>query len=143
MAKLFKRNWEAKYEIGKEEEDASFVELGSGIKEVAQSVEEESEQIGYHDLDGGKETIFEGVTGIYVFTGDRDYGDEAQNMIRAKLYNQEDRGIYLKVTEADGVVVEGFATVGEIVTGGGESTKRGAFECTIRFVGKPKETPVV
>lgn len=142
-AKSFLRNYLTKYQVGTEKADVTFKTLGSGIKEVAQSAEEDAEDVPYYDLEGGKETIFSGITGIYTVTGDRDYGDEAQNFIRAKLYDSEDRKLYLKITEPNGAVVEGFATVGEIVAGGGEASKRGAFGCTLKFIGKPEETPAV
>lgn len=142
MAKSFLRNHLTAYKIGEDKETATIV-IGSGIKEVSMSVEEEMEEIPYYDLGGGKEAIYDGVTGTFVFTGDRDFGDIAQNKIREKLYKQDERKLYLIVTEPDGRVVEGFATVGDIVPGGGEALKRGAFEFTLKFIGTPLDTAAV
>lgn len=141
MAKSFLNNYLAKYEIGEDEE--TLKQIGSGIQSVDQSVDEETDDVSYYDLNGGDETIINGIKGAYGFSGHRDYTDEAQNYIREKLYKLNERTCFFKVTEPDGVVLSGPATIHEIVPGGGDAKERGAFEVTVTFIGIPTETPFV
>lgn len=138
MVKAFLKNYLTKYEIG--EEELTLKTIGSGISSVDQSTDEDTDDQGYYDLAGGKETIYNSITGAYSFSGHRDYTDEAQEYVREKVYKLNERTCYFQVTEPDGRIVKGPATIGGITPGGGDANNRGDFEFTVTFVGVPTDT---
>lgn len=139
--KAFLKNYLTKYEIGPNEE--GLITLGSGINNVDPSTDEDTDDEAYYDLNGGTETIYNSVTGAYAFSGHRDYTDEAQDFVRDKVYKLNERDCYFRVTEPDGRIVDGPATIGGIKPNGGDANARGDFEFTVTFTGTPKDTAAV
>lgn len=131
-----------KHEIGETEED--LMPIGIGISSIDASFEEESEDVEFYILGegmgGGKETLINGISLAYSFSGYRSYGDKAQEFIRGKAFSTSGRDCYLRVTEPNGTIIEGPATVGVGKIHGGDAGSNAEFECTITFKGIPKET---
>lgn len=137
MVATFKQNFVYKFEIGETEE--ALLPISGGITNHDTDFAEESEDIYYYDGNGGAETIASGIKVAYSFSGNRKYGDEGQEFIRDKVFKLEDRGCFFKVTEPDGRILSGKASLGGIKISGGDTTSRPDFECTITFVGIPKD----
>ena len=138
MAGKFNKNYAYKFEIGESEE--TLMTIAGGITNHDTSFDEDSEDMYYYDGNGGAETVYNGLKVAYSFTGNRKFGDEGQEFIRDKVFNLSNRNCYFKVTEPDGRIIAGPATLGEIKISGGDTTARPDFECTIAFVGIPKDT---
>lgn len=134
-------NYLTKYEIGDTEEE--LLRLAGGINNADPSIEEDTDEQSYYDLEGGKETVMQGITAAYTLSGHRKYKNAAQEYVRDKLFKLNERNCFFKVTEPDGRVISGPATLGGIKPGGGDPNTRGDFECTVTFAGIPKdEVPV-
>ena len=126
-----------KYELGPDKEN--LFDLGGGVTNIAPTFEEETEDVTYYAT--GKETYVTGLNYQIDIEGHRLYSDEAQNFVREKLIKVEDRGGWLRITEPDGNVLEGAATVLNIVPCGGEAGQRQTFNFSAKFKGTPTDTP--
>lgn len=126
-----------KYELGADKE--TLFDLGGGVTNISPTFEEETEDVTYYKT--GKETYVTGLNYQIDIEGHRLYSDEAQNFVRKKLVDVEKRGGYLKITEPDGNVLEGPATVLNIVPFGGEAGQRQTFNFAVKFKGTPTDKP--
>lgn len=138
MAGIFKGNYTNKFEIGADEE--SLVPIAGGIANHDTSFDEDSDDQAYYDGNGGTEKIYKGITVAYSFTGNRKYGDEGQEFVRDRVFDQSNRDCFFRVTEPDGRVISGKATIGGIKISGGDANERPDFEFTVTFAGLPTDT---
>ncbi|MFS7000963.1 phage tail tube protein [Carnobacterium maltaromaticum] len=135
----FLLNYLTKYEIGDTEE--TMLRLAGGINNVDPTTEDNTDEQQYYDLEGGTEQTILGVTTSYTLAGHRKYANPAQEFVRNKIFKLNERNVQFKVTEPDGRIISGPATISGIKTGGGDPNSRGDFECTITFIGIPEDTP--
>ncbi|NRG32905.1 phage tail tube protein [Niallia circulans] len=136
----FHLNYLTTYKIGETKEE--LLPLAAGISTVDPSNEESTEEYSYYDGAGGTETETTGLTSSYAFSGNRKYADDpAQELIRNKLFTLgQGREVYFQVTEPDGRVIEGPATLQDITPHGGDANVRATFEFTVTFKGLPTDT---
>lgn len=133
----FQNNYAYKFEIGEDEE--TLLTIGGGITSHDTDFSEDEEEQAYYDLNGGKEKYYTSITAAYSYSGHRKFADQAQEFIRDKVFKLSERDCFLKVTEPDGRIISGPATIGGIKISGGDATARPDFECTITFKGVPKD----
>ncbi|MGX6979119.1 phage tail tube protein [Vagococcus elongatus] len=126
-----------KFKVGKDKEE--LFDLGGGVVNITPTFEEETEDVTYYI--GGKETYVTGLNYQIDIEGHRLYSDETQNFVREKLVKVSDRDCYLEITEPDGRILSGPATVLNIVPFGGEAGQRQQFNFSIKFKGTPTDTP--
>lgn len=134
------QNFLRKHRVGDDKDNLLLI--GGGITAIAPEFEEDSENIGYYDLNGGTSKFTKSVTVSYLFEGHRKYGDEAQDFLRKKLFKLNERSCYLEVEEPDGTLISGPAKISDIQAHGGEANDPSEFKCTISFEGLPTETEV-
>lgn len=134
----FEKNYVHEFEIGESEE--TLLIIAGGITNHDPETDEDSEGIYYYDGNGGSETVYNGFSLAYNFTGHRKYGDEAQEFIRDRAFDLSKRDCYFRVTEPDGRILEGPATIGGVKVSGGDANTRPDFECVISFNGLPTDT---
>lgn len=119
-----------------------FLALETYITNIEAANTEESESVAYYHGDGTPETEVLSLAKGYNVTGERYYGDPAQDLI-ADMEGElgEGRKLWHKIIRADQKVeFTGIATVSEIVTDGGEAGANEAFSCTITFDRYPEKT---
>lgn len=124
------------YKLGATKE--TLFDLGGGVTNIAPTFEEETEDANYYI--GGKETFVTALNYQIDVEGHRLYSDKAQNMVREMLVDKENRNGYLQITEPDGRVLEGEATIFNIVPFGGEAGQRQQFNFSVKFKGTPSDT---
>lgn len=134
------QNFLRKHRVGDDKDNLLLI--GGGITAIAPEFEEDSENIGYYDLNGGTSKFTKSVTVSYLFEGHRKYGDEAQDYMREKLFKLNERSCYLEVEEPDGTLISGPAKISDIQAHGGEANDPSEFKCTISFEGLPTESKV-
>lgn len=115
--------------------------IGKGITSIDPDNNEESDETYYYDGGGAAERDITGYMLSYAFEGHRNYGDPAQDKLMALATKTgPDRKLYFVVEEPDGTVIEGPATVSDIVKPGGDANAKGEISFTISFDGTPEIT---
>lgn len=133
----FSKNFQTKYKIGADKE--TLFPIGGGIKTAETDFDEDSDDVAYYDLNGGTESISSSQTFPFNFEGNRKYGDQAQDFVRSKM-TSNDKSCYLEVTEPDGSVLSGPATMSKITPFGGDANDRSDYKFTVTFTGTPTDT---
>lgn len=121
-----------------------FLALETYITNIEAANTEETESVAYYHGDGTPEQEVLSLAKGYNVTGERYYGDPAQDLI-AEMEGKlgEGRKLWHKIIRADKEVeFTGIATVSEIVVDGGEAGVNEAFSCTITFDKYPEKTEV-
>ena len=121
-----------------------FLALETYITNIEAANTEETESVAYYHGDGTPEQEVLSLAKGYNVTGERYYGDPAQDLI-AEMEGKlgEGRKLWHKIIRADKEVeFTGIATVSEIVVDGGEAGANEAFSCTITFDKYPEKTEV-
>ena len=123
-------------------EPTDWLELAKWISSVSDDTDEETDDTGFYDGDGTKETTVTGVNGAYGFEGSFDPEDKAQALIAGMKYKLGDeRKVWHKVVSADKAKQWiGVGTVTDIKAGAGDATEFEDFSCTITYNQIPKET---
>lgn len=121
--------------------DPTWAYLGPGIVTVELDSDETVDDTQYYDGGG---VAYNEVTGIalgYSVSGDRKFGDAAQDFICGLLLETgEGRKTRFKRIMPDGRAFEGGVTVTDIVDGGGDADSKGTFSCSLKFNGIPEFT---
>lgn len=139
MAKI--KNALTGYFVGPLEEEATL-ELAHYISEVNPENDENVDAVAYYDGDGTEEDEVTSVKLGYSFVGTFDKEDPAMAFIEGlQLQIGAGRKVKFKQVYADGTILEGPATVSNIVTKGGAASDFEPFECTIRWDRIPTKTP--
>lgn len=134
----FYQNYLTVYEIG--EDEKSLLPIEYGIEKVDPNFTEEKDEKSYWSDKGGSTVTTQGIKIDFAFSGDRAYGAPDQEYIRSKLLDANDRKCYFKVTEADGKILEGLATIIDVKPFGGDANAKAEFSFGVSFSGMPKET---
>lgn len=135
------KNAKTQYFVGPIDEEATL-RLAKWIQTVTDDTDEETETIGYYDGDGTPQTDIISVAKSYTFEGLYDDEDPAMKFIASLEFETgEGRKIMFKQVRSNGDVLEGPATVSNIVVTGGEATEFATFSCTITWDKKPEITP--
>ena len=142
----FARNYANALEINITPEEASstWAILSRGITEIAPSPNESTEDKDYYDGYGTPTTDVTSTQIKYEVTGDRCYGDPAQDFIASRALETGDgRKTQFRHTSPNGDTIEGDCTLLNLTpnSGQGEASALGAFTCTIATAGSPKYTP--
>lgn len=122
-----------------------FLALETYITNIEAANTEESDAVAYYHGDGTPEQEVRSIAKGYNVTGDRYYGDPAQDLI-AEMEGKlgEGRKLWHKIIRADGKKeYVGIATASEIIPDGGEAGTNEAFGCTITFDRYPEVTDIV
>lgn len=134
------KNALTKYFVGPVDGEADL-RLAKWISSVTDDSDEETEDTGFYDGDGTPETDVLSVKKTYSFEGMFDADDEAMAFIAdLEFETGEGRKIAFKQERADGTILEGPATVTDIVVTGGEATEYETFSCAISWDRKPDIT---
>lgn len=142
----FARNYANALEINITPEEASptWAILSRGITEISPSPNESTEDKDYYDGYGTPTTDVTSTQIQYEVTGDRCYGDPAQDFIASRALETGDgRKTQFRHTSPNGDTIEGDCTLLNLTpnSGQGEASALGAFTCTIATAGSPKYTP--
>lgn len=118
-----------------------WLELAKFISSVSDDTDEETDDTGYYDGDGTKETTVTGVSGSYSFEGSYDQEDAAQAYIAGLKYKiGDERKVWQRVVSSDGTKEwVGVATVSAIIAGSGDANEYEDFSCTVTYSQIPKE----
>lgn len=118
-----------------------WLKLAKYISNVSDDTDEETDDTGYYDGDGTKETTVTGVSGSYSYEGSHDPSDPAQAYIAGLKYKLGDaRKVWQRVVSADGTKEwVGVATVSAIIAGAGDATEYEDFSCTVTYNQLPVE----
>ncbi len=142
--------WVDKLYIGTETTTATppvwtYAPLCAGITTVNVTVNEQNQQAWYMCGNGGASNEVTGIAPQYQLSGDRVYGDAAQDYIVSLKYSLgQDRKSSVKIEHYDGdtlVSTEVCAcTITDIIDIGGQAVDKVPFGCTIRLNGLPTVT---
>lgn len=123
-------------------DEAAWLPLAHFIETMEDDSEEDTDDQGFYDGDGNTETVLNGRSEKWNFSGYYDPEDAAQKLIadmRRKTAD-DDRKIWHKIVESNGDTVIGIAKAMEIKAGGGDATDYEVFEGHLDFVQTPKVT---
>ena len=125
-------------------EDATWLRLAHYISASNSENDEETDDTGFYDGDGSKETNVTGIILGFSYEGFYDPEDPAQKMIAdMRLSTGDGRKVWFKTVSSDGTKQWiGRATVTDIVAGEGDATEYEAFKATIKWDITPVETQV-
>lgn len=142
----FARNYANALEINITPEEASptWAILSRGITEIAPSPNESTEDKDYYDGYGTPTTDVTSTQIQYEVTGDRCYGDPAQDFIASRALETGDgRKTQFRHTSPNGDTIEGDCTLLNLTpnSGQGGASALGAFSCTIATAGAPTFKP--
>ena len=135
-------NWANQIEIGTAESSGTWTysKLCKGIESMEFNINEQNQQYFFLCGEGFAANEVTGAAPELSISGRRIVGDTAQDYIAGKQFALgDDRKSSVKIT-AEGKVITCDCTIGDVVSFGGATTDVNAFNCTIRFNGKPTVT---
>lgn len=127
----------------KKPSEDDYLPLAANIQSIEDDSDEDTEDSGFYDGDGSKETTINGRTEKWKVSGYNDPDDKAQALIAGMRRNTTDDGrkLWHKIVNVNGEIDEGIAKAMDIKAGGGDATDYEAFECSLNFVSTPTVTP--
>lgn len=140
---MFPLNFRNEYSINTDPSNMTpeWARIAAGISNVDPAFEDETDDTAYYDGEGFGNEEVTGVRASLVFTGHRDYDDDAQNYIAGLAFEVGDaRKTELKWVQPDGTTITGNVTISNIKTTGGDANSKQDFEFTATFNGKPEVT---
>lgn len=128
---------------GEKPEELAWLPLANYIETIEDDSDENTDSAGYYDGDGSEESVFNGRSEIWNFSGNYNPDDPAQKLIASlkRAQTDDERRIWHKIEETDGSIVTGVAKALEIKAGGGDATDYEAFEGHLDYVKTPEITP--
>lgn len=122
-------------------EDA-WLPLAHYIETIEDDTKEDTDDQGFYDGDGSTETVLNGRSEVWNFSGSYDPEDPAQKLLASlrRKTNDEERKVWHKIIETNGDTVIGIAKAMEIKAGGGDATDYEDFEGHLDFVVSPTVT---
>lgn len=120
-----------------------WLPIAKWISEINDETDETSEQMGDYAGDGTPSTEVISIAEKWAVSGTYDAKDPAQELVASKKRTiGEERKVWHRITQTDGEVYQGIATLSDIKAGTGEATSYEEFSCTINFDRIPeKVTP--
>lgn len=119
----------------------SYKHLGKWVTTMADDTQEETETGGDYAGDGTPTTEVVSISERWTSAGTYDAQDAAQALIASKKREIGDgRKVWHKITQTDGKVFEGLATLTDIRAGSGDATAFEEFSATINFDTIPVES---
>lgn len=140
----FVLNYERLYELDITPTGASrtWKRLGAGLTSADPSQNEETDQTGYLDQNGFKQTDVTAKQSTVAFSGHRVVGDSAQDYIFGLVDALgDDLKTNFRYTDEDGVIKYGECTLVNIDDGGGDAGAKVEVSFEIHFNGVPTITP--
>lgn len=123
------------------DEKPDYLRLAKWISTIDDDSDEEVEDQAFYDGDGTPEDDVMSVKKTWSFEGMYDDDDPAMKFVADKEFETgEGRKIMYKQERTNGDVLEGRATLKEIVVTGGEASEYAAFSCSISWDRKPDIT---
>ena len=124
----------------------TYAALCAGINSISVSVNEQNQQTWYMCGNGGASNEVTGIAPQYQVSGDRVYGDTAQDFIVGLKYSLgQSRKSSVKIEHYDGTTLVSTevcdCTITDIIDIGGQAIDKVPFGCTIRLNGIPTVTP--
>lgn len=126
------------------EAEPTWALFSRGITEVKPTPNETTTDKDYYDGYGVKTTKVTGTQITYEVTGDRYYGDPAQDYVASlALMVGDDRVTQFRHTDPNGDVISGECTLLNVTPGSqqGAASDPGAFSVTVATAGRPTYTP--
>ena len=119
----------------------TYSELGDGIENISEGLNEVVQQYFFMDLDGFAKNHVTGLAPTFTVTGRRVIGDAAQDYIFSKKYGLDaDRQSSFQLSYSDGsdtVTITCDCTICNIQEWSGATTDDSAISFEIRFDGEP------
>lgn len=145
IKKEFPLNYKNKYELcttpDVDDTTATWAPIAAGISTVDPAFEDETDDTAYYDGEGFGNEDVTGIKAGLTFTGNRKYGDPAQDYVASIAFEVGDkRKTKLRWTQPDGKQLTGPVTISGIKLAGGDANSKGDFEFKASFNGKPKVT---
>lgn len=127
----------------KEPTEEEWLPLAHFIETIEDDSDEDTADSGFYDGDGNTETVLNGRSEKWNFSGSYDSADKAQQLIAGmrRKTSDDERKLWHKIVETNGDTVTGVAKAMEIKAGGGDATEYESFEGHLDFVKTPKVTP--
>lgn len=121
-----------------------YVELAKYISSITDDTEEEKDDAVYYDGDGTPSNEVISLAEAWTVEGTYDPEDAGQKLVAdMKRKLGASRNIWHRITYTSGVVVEGPATVNDIVAGGGDAADYDAFSCVLNYTRIPTVTAAI
>lgn len=137
-------NLKASIGISKTSDTWTYAQLGAGIENFSEALNEVIQQYQFMSGEGFAESEVTGMAPAYTFSGRRVFGDAAQDYIFGNKYNLgADRKSSFKLAYSDGtgnVEITAPCTICNIVEFYGATTDNSAISFEIRLDGKPTVT---
>jgi hypothetical protein len=139
----FPLNYKNIYEIDTTPDatDPTWARIAAGISSVDPSFDDDTDDTAYYDGEGFGSNDVTGIKASLTFSGNRLYGDPAQDFIASIAFEVgQKRKTRFRWTQPDGKQVTGNVTVSGIKTTGGDANAKSDFEFKVTFNGKPTVT---
>ncbi|MFC4075221.1 phage tail tube protein [Salinithrix halophila] len=121
----------------------TYVRMAAGFKSVDPQMNEENDQTAYLDGNGFATTTVMGGQLTLEFTGDRLYGDPAQDWIFSKMATiGTKRNTTFKWEQPSGEIFEGPVTLAVINGPTGDANSKGEVTVEVHFNGEPTYSPI-
>ncbi len=123
-------------------EDDNMEVLAAGISEITPAADDTTDATPYWDGEGFTDTEVTGKNITFAITGNRVFGDPAQDYVASKFLDIGDAlRTVTRWTDAKGNKVEAVATLTAIVPFGGAANAKQTFSFTLALNGKPVYKP--
>ena len=120
----------------------TWARLGAGITTIDPAPNETVSEDEYYDMDGAVDPDVTGIRPVISFSGNRKFGDPAQDYIASLRYSIGNaRKTTFRHIGPDGTVDEGPCTIANIVDYGGDANAKGTFSFELHVKGIPTITP--
>ncbi|WP_035052807.1 phage tail tube protein [Carnobacterium pleistocenium] len=119
-----------------------YLELGKYISSITDDTEEEKDEEVYYDGDGTPSNEVISLAEAWTVEGTYDPEDAGQKLVAdMKRKLGTNRNVWHRITYPSGIIVEGPATVNDIIAGGGDAADYDAFSCVLNYSRIPTVTP--
>lgn len=130
-------------EDGTEPTEESWLRLAHWIETIEDDSDEDTDDQGFYDGDGNTESVLNGRTEKWNYSGSYDAADPAHVLLASmrRITNDDGRKVWHKIIETNGDVIIGIAKVMEPKAGGGDATDYETLEGHLDYIKTPTVTP--
>lgn len=127
----------------KEPAEGKWLPLSHWIETIEDDSDEDTDDQGFYDGDGNTETVLNGRTEKWNFSGSYDGEDPAHKLLAdmRRKTNDDDRKLWHKIIETNGDTVIGVAKAMELKAGSGDATGYEKLSGHLDYVKTPTVTP--